>query len=357
MTDNAIDVVRRSMTKAIDDSRVPGIAVAWSHGRQPAELLIVGTDATGRPLEHDSIFPVASLTKLAVALAVLRLADLGALLIDDPVMHHLPDAAIARSGATLRNLMTHTAGLPQSYPEEPEIYRIDLTWPRIAQACLQTSPEYAPDVRVQYSGVGYSLLAVIVERLTGQSFGAALQNLVLDPLKIEAYFGMDPPRPPANIEVGNSLFAGTELEFYNSAFFRRLGEPPSGLLTTADGALRLVRAFQDFPAGFLRSETYAAATSDQAGGLGGGVEGWFDLPHCRWGLGPGLHGTFPSLVPAEASSHSFGHQGASGCLAWCDPSADIAWAILGTETADSGWCDMCFPTIGAALLASTSARG
>jgi CubicO group peptidase (beta-lactamase class C family) len=57
------------------------------------------------------------------------------------------------------------------------------------------------------------------------------------------------------------------------------------------------------------------------------------------------------LVPVEASSESFGHTGATGCLVWCDPVADIAWALLGTKIPDNGWCDTVFPRIGAAILA------
>ena len=145
------------------------------------------------------------------------------------------------------------------------------------------------------------------------------------------------------------MFAGTELEFYNSPFFRGLGEPASGLLTTADGLLALIGAYRD-PT-FLRDDTRGEATRRQVESLGGGVPGWFDLPFCPWGLGPALQGTFPWAPPA-ASAASYGHTGASGCMAWHDPAARVSWAILGTQVADTGWCDRSFPRIGAAILAA-----
>ena len=95
----------------------------------------------------------------------------------------------------------------------------------------------------------------------------------------------------------------------------------------------------------------AAATQNQVAALGGGEPGWFTLRHCPWGLGPALAQTFP-WVPNEASLRSFGHTGASGCMAWCDPAVERTWVVLGTKIPDNGWCDHIFPYIGAALLAA-----
>jgi hypothetical protein len=50
------------------------------------------------------------------------------------------------------------------------------------------------------------------------------------------------------------------------------------------------------------------------------------------------------------SPASFGHAGASGCLAWRDPERDLSWALIGTRTADSGWLLRHGSAIGAALL-------
>ena len=184
---------------------VPGMVVAAANQGRQRETLITGTDAVGTPLADDTLFPVASLTKLATALAVLRLADRGALSLDDELARHLPDAAATRPGVTIRRLLTHTAGLPDSYPEEPEIYRIGLTWPAIARACLRTALVHMPGSRVLYSAVGYSLLAVVVERLTGQPFPLALADLVLTPLDVEAYLGVEPPRAPARVDVDDTF--------------------------------------------------------------------------------------------------------------------------------------------------------
>jgi beta-lactamase class C len=232
-------------------------------------------------------------------------------------------------------------------------YRAGLGWAELVGACLQTGPEAPPLVRVQYSNPGYGLLAIVVERLTGRSFPDALSALVLGPLRLEAYLGAEPPRRPAVLADVRGRHRGTALEPFNSAFWRGLGLPWGGLVTTARGALALVRAFQGRPSGLLRPETLAEARRNQTGDLGGGQVRPLIWPRCPWGLGPELRDAkTPHWAPAEASPDSFGHAGASGCVAWADPPSDLAWAIVGTRTADSGWLIRHGPAIGAAILAS-----
>src|ERR671937_2235049 len=94
---------------AIARRRLPGLLVAVRH-EDGDELWHQGVDAAGQPL-GGSLFPVASLTKLATALSVLRLVDVGGLGLADPLSRHLPEAGAAQPGVTLRRLLAHTAGL------------------------------------------------------------------------------------------------------------------------------------------------------------------------------------------------------------------------------------------------------
>jgi CubicO group peptidase (beta-lactamase class C family) len=346
-------IVQPTVEEILRTSQVPGIVIALTKEDGPVEHLVLGTEGQARPLRAETLFPVASITKLATALAILRLAASGDLSLDDPLENHLPDAAAARKGVTLRTLLSHTSGLPGDLAAELAPYTPQLDWPTLARACLATPLDHSSRTRVTYSNVGFGLLAIVVERVTGHSFSTALAELVLVPLGIEGYLGLEPPRAPVWVVGELGEHAGTPLSPYNSVFWRRLSLPWGGLVTTAAGALGLVRAFAGMPMDFLPSALLAEATHDQTDGLGGGlVSGVLEWPHCAWGLGVELHGDKkPHFSPAEASPMSFGHTGASGCLAWCDQTGRRAWSMLGCRTFESWW--QSWSAIGAALLDPT----
>jgi beta-lactamase class C len=348
MSDSTID---SAIEEAMRAGKVPGIAVAVARGPGPLEYHVAGADARGEPLAPDTLFPVASITKMATALAVLRLCDTGVIALDDELEQHVPEAVAARPGVTLRALLCHAAGLPIDVAPGAAPYAAGLDWHALGQACMLTPPEAEPWARVQYSNVGYGLLALAVERRTDQPFADTLARLVLGPLGAEAYLGAEPPRPPAAQADVRGRHAGTPLEPFNSHFYRSLALPWAGLVTSAAGALAIVRAFRD--PRFLSPQLGAAASSDQTGGLAGGFVEPLRWSPCPWGLGPDVLGAkSPHWAPPEAGADSFGHSGASGCLAWCAPGAGVAWAILGARTADNGWLLRRAPAIGAAILAA-----
>jgi beta-lactamase class C len=321
--------------------------VALASGENTAEAAAFGATegdsalGDGAPVA-DALFPVASVTKLATALAVLRLAAAGSLELEDPLSAHLPMAHSAVEGVTLSTLLCHTSGLPNDLKPALVPYTMGLNWDRLADACLSTALVRPPGARVTYSNVGYGLLALVVEQRTRLPFATAITGLVLDPLGIEGYLGVEPPRPPARVTGKLGEHAGTDLEPFNSLFWRSLSMPWAGLVTTAAGALALVRAFLGQPPGFLPSELRRAATADQTDGLAGGYTGLLEWEPCPWGLGVELLGhKTPHMLPPSISPDSYGHSGYSGALAWADPQAEggkgVAFAILGGPRGFSAW--------------------
>jgi beta-lactamase class C len=356
------NTVRRIVEAKDSPFHCPGLVVAVSRRGEPAESVAVGVDGRGDPLNEHSVFSLCSATKLATSLALLRLVDRGLVGLDDELLRLLPEAAAAKPGVTIRWLMSHASGLPLDVDEAILPYDADLDWPRMAAAARATPLQTPPGERVQYSNVAYVLLGQIVERLTDRPFKDALRSLVLARCDEEFWFAEEPSRPPAVITDVRSRFVGTPLEHGNSPAYRALGFPTTGLMTTIRGALALAKQFQgrarDRDA--IRPELLAEATRDQTSGLAGGwcegkfhgydymgVATWAD---CSWGLGPEVRGTkAPHWTPPQASPRSFGQIGSSGCLVWVDPDADVAWAIMGTRTTDSGWTIRHGPAIGVAV--------
>lgn len=346
-----VEQLRPAIAQTLAAARAPGLVLALIRGSQPAIVVAEGNDASERPLAADSLFPVASITKLATALAVLRLVDEGEIALDDALEHYLPNAAAARPGVTIRRLLSHSAGLPVDVAPEDAPYQPGLDWPALARACLATGLVEPPFTRVQYGNVGYGLLGLIVEQRTGHAFPDALEQLVLQPLGISGYLGVEPPRAPVQLADVRSGHAGSELAPFNSRFWRSLAMPWAGLVTDAAGILALVRAFHGVPAGYLSPGILAEATSNQNGDLAGGSVPPLIWPHCPWGLGPELRGEKqPHWAPATVGPDSFGHAGASGCVVWFDPASDLAYAILGARTATSGWLLRHGSALGAAIL-------
>ncbi len=340
--------VQQAMQAVIASGQVPGVVVAMARGSERPTILALGNDASGTPLTAESIFPVASVTKMATALVVHRLVADGRWHLDDLLSDYLPQAAGAQSGVTLRTLLSHTSGLPLDVAETDAPYGPELDWATLSAACLLTPLEAEPCTRVQYSNVGYGLLAIAAEVLTGEGFAALLEEQVLRPRNIAAYLGSTPPRPTVQLARVRSSFAGTELEPYNTAFWRNLALPWGGLFTTAAGALAIVQSFRD--EAFLPAAVRAAAVADSTGGLAGGFVPPLMWNPCPWALGPEVRGAKePHWVSQRAAAASFGHSGASGCLAWCDPVADLAFSIHGARPADSGWLLRRAPTIADAI--------
>src|ERR687894_209592 len=102
-----LEVVRQAVETTMAAGQVPGIVLQVARSGQPIAQFCVGKDAEGRDLPPASLFPVASITKMATALAVLHIVDEGGAALDDPLALHVPEAVAAQHGVTLRTLLSH----------------------------------------------------------------------------------------------------------------------------------------------------------------------------------------------------------------------------------------------------------
>ncbi|HEV7652583.1 MAG TPA: serine hydrolase domain-containing protein [Actinophytocola sp.] len=141
------------------------------------------------PNAPDTRFRIASLTKQFTALSVLILQEQGKLTVSDPVCTHLPDCPPAWRAITIEQLLTHTAGLydyVQISGGDPQRYATAFgpkpTPEQLIQTFVHRPLEFPPGAKFQYSSSGYVLLGVLVERLSGTTYGEFLKENILDPL-------------------------------------------------------------------------------------------------------------------------------------------------------------------------------
>ncbi|MET8907268.1 serine hydrolase domain-containing protein [Micromonospora sp. NPDC004551] len=153
--------------------------------------LVTGSADAGSPCTRATRFQIASISKQMAAVAVLLLAERGALRLEDPVVRWLPDPPPAWSGITLHHLLTHTSGLGhwEEYP------LIDLAGPAEPDELLAVfaglPPLFAPGAGWHYSSPGYVLLARAVERAADRPYAAFLAEEVFAPLGMTDSFAGD----------------------------------------------------------------------------------------------------------------------------------------------------------------------
>ncbi|MDP9799731.1 CubicO group peptidase (beta-lactamase class C family) [Catenuloplanes nepalensis] len=174
-------VLTAHLTPNNDNPHHPGyagaVALAWQDGLPLATATVgdalrygagpVELPAAERvPMRPDSIFDLASITKVFTAVLTLRLADAGTLDLDAPLSRFLPE--FTAPGVTAAMLLTHTSGLPVS-PSSPRGF-------------LTTPPLAAPGTVFRYSGVGPMVLGRLIEKQTGMRLDRALREHVTGPL-------------------------------------------------------------------------------------------------------------------------------------------------------------------------------
>ncbi|MFY1689946.1 serine hydrolase domain-containing protein [Plantactinospora sp. WMMB782] len=123
-------------------------------------------EATGTPNTVDTVFSIGSVTKAFTAASVFRLVDEGKLTLDTRVGDVLPELTGPAAGVTVRQLLLHTSGLTGSHGTDHE--PLDRAGALTAIGRLELA--FAPGTGYVYSNAGYTLLALVVEQVSGQGY-------------------------------------------------------------------------------------------------------------------------------------------------------------------------------------------
>jgi CubicO group peptidase (beta-lactamase class C family) len=245
----------------------------------PTVVDIIGDDR--RP------FGWASVSKLAVALAVLVAVEEGTLSLDE---------SAGPPGSTVRHLLAHASGLG---PDAPV-------------------PITSPGRRRIYSNVGFEVLADHVARRSDMAFAHYLAAAVLGPLAMHDS-ALAPDASPASGVVGSL----------------------ADLLALGGELLRPT---------LVSEATLAEARAVAFPGLAGVLPGFGRYDPCDWGLGFELRDAkVPHWTGAANSAATFGHFGRSGTFCWVDPKAGLACAVL-TDHEFGPWAVEAWPALADAVL-------
>ncbi|HNV03247.1 MAG TPA: serine hydrolase domain-containing protein [Vicinamibacterales bacterium] len=151
------------------------------------------------PLGTDSVFSIGSITKQFTAAAVLTLEMQGRLAVGDAIGKYLDGVPPDKTGMTLHHLLTHSSGLESDFSSSDydPVGREEYVGRALASTLL-----FAPGRGYQYANAGYSLLAAIIERVSGEPYEAYLREHVLLPAGMRETGYKIPAWPPARIAHG-----------------------------------------------------------------------------------------------------------------------------------------------------------
>jgi len=160
--------------------------------------------ASGRGNTPETQFRIGSVTKQFTAMGVLILQDRGRLDVNDPVGRHVPGLPEAWRKLTIHQLLTHTSGLMHSWalPGFRETMARPTTLDQTLARFFDQPLLFEPGSGFQYSGVGYFLLAKLIERVSGQSYGDFLRVEIFEPLGMKDTGADDPTRPLPRLAQG-----------------------------------------------------------------------------------------------------------------------------------------------------------
>lgn len=166
---------------------VPGACVMVLREGVPVVRLAYGLAdlASAIPTTPATNFRIASLSKQFTAAAVLLLAEEGLLTIDDFARRWLPSLPQAAAEVTIRQLLTHRSGLIDYEEVIPRGTAVQLRNADVLKLLESADRTYfRPGTGYRYSNSGYALLALIVQRASGEAFAAFLQRRIFRPLQM-----------------------------------------------------------------------------------------------------------------------------------------------------------------------------
>ena len=173
---------------------LPGIAISLVDDEGFQAVVTLGWADIGRktPIAPAQFFQIGSISKSFAALCVYRLADAGRIDLEAPLSAYLPEAPLPPERISIREVLSHTAGLPTDTP----------VFPRVPGGRLWTG--FTPGSNFSYSNVGYMLMGRLVEAVTGRPYPLALRELVVEPLGMTDVIEVIQAKDRARYPIGYS---------------------------------------------------------------------------------------------------------------------------------------------------------
>ncbi len=315
-------------------------------------------DAPTTPL--DAIFPLASISKVLTATALVILVEEGRVGLNRPVSMYIPEfRGDGKEKVLVRHLLTHTSGIlgeelekfakenagKVAIPPAPEtLHPLVNEWLHLRYGGPLWKP---PGEEMSYCGLNFELVAEIIRRMSGMSLDHFTSEKIFQPLGMSGTFFCpfdspperrirrppDPDFPPDAFDLametdrlcmawGTALSTAVDLATFGQMFLNRGAYGPARILSPASVAAMTRNQIPGVPAKFF-AETF---------------------PEASWGFGWSVHGTKSGSCGGLYSAEAFEHWGGGGgSYLWVDPVYDLLgvyFAVapaLGPSTKATDW--------------------
>jgi len=302
-------------------------------------------DAVREPEPHPAtlgtIYDLASLTKpLVTGMLCARMFERGEIALGDPVKKYLPEfGGTDKHAITLRQLLTHTSGLPAWRP----LYLLAADPESAVTSIASQQLEYKPGERVIYSDLGFIVIGFLLRQLTGVSLPELAAREIVTPLKLQQTVFVPSAAMRTGVaacENGNAYerdmcqrdFAGHDYTGWRNgiiwgdvhdgnASFLGGAAGHAGLFSNGAETLRLANQFIGELSELLSAETCQLFRQNMTRGLN-------EARSFAWQLAATKDSTAGDSLPADA----FGHTGFTGTSCWVDASRRQVFVLLTNRT-------------------------
>ncbi len=188
-----IKLLEKWITENMNYYHIPGmvVGVVYDQDLVWAQPFGVADLKSGEAMHSGHLFRIASISKTFTSIAIMQLRDAGQLRLDDPVKKYLKWFDIQNEyehapPVTLRQILTHTSGLPR---EAAFPYWTDHEFPTLEQI-IETLPDqkmiYEPQTKWKYSNLAMALLGEIVAEVSGMPYENYIKRYILQPLQMKS---------------------------------------------------------------------------------------------------------------------------------------------------------------------------
>ncbi len=219
--------------KAMKERHITGLSLAIITNSVPLKIKGYGLANIehGIAVNPETIFQSGSVGKQFTATAIMQLVEEGKLKLEDKISFYLGNTTAGWKSITIRNLLTHTSGIPD-IPEDSTGINLQTNYTEddLLQKAKRLKLLFQPGEKWSYSNTGYILLGMIIRKVTGRFYGDVIKEKIFVPLSMET------ARIISEEEIVMNRAAGYQLN--NGTLKNQAWVAPS-LNTTADGSIYL----------------------------------------------------------------------------------------------------------------------